>query len=205
MFVTYWACFVTPLRSNTFRVLWHPEILCTHLTTASIATAMFYHVSKMISTVMWLHCERHNLQQIVRKESTWPNMASWCDLNKCWKRLNSFTALCYLFIFMCDICSISCRLKTPFPPGTVSWDFCYWFILWIVFPPKPLRIASGSFIIFSKTTPAANLPLIELVLLIPVANCHQCHWHRRQISNKVTLKKKIYLYVDSATQRSSKK
>ncbi len=133
-------------------------------------------------------------------------MASWCDLNKCWKRLNSFTALCYLFIFTCDICSIFCRLKTLFPiKGTVSWDFLLLVYFVNRLPPRPLIIASGSFLIFLITTPAANLPPIPLVLLIPVANCHQCHWHWRQISNKVTLKKKNYLYVDSTTQRSSKK
>jgi hypothetical protein len=72
-----------------------------------------------------------------------------------------------------------------------------------------------------STIPAANLPLVSTT---PVANCHryQRHWwqiclrcqrHRWQIMAtisgckhlKVTLKAKIYIYVNSTTQRCPNK
>ncbi len=103
---------------------------------------------------------------------------------------------------------------------------------------KSLKVIQGWSGIFSKfaeifasqgappvsTTPVANLLLILLVLLIPVANlppvsmtsvaiCPRYQRHRWQIMRtisdcwrlKVKLEKKMYLYVDSNTQRCSHK
>ncbi len=50
------------------------------------------------------------------------------------------------------------------------------------------------------------MPLVPLVLLISVANCHQCQHHRWKCWHiKVILKEKNYLYVNSTTQRCPKK
>ncbi len=61
-----------------------------------------------------------------------------------------------------------------------------------------------------STISAANLPLVSATL---VANCHWYQRHRRQIMGtisscrhlKVNLKAKIYLYVNSTTQRCPNK
>ncbi len=75
-----------------------------------------------------------------------------------------------------------------------------------------------------SATPVANFSTFSLALLIPVANCHRYQQHRRQICHrrrwhlwqimatisgcrhlKVNLKAKIYIYVNSTTQRCQNK
>ncbi len=99
-----------------------------------------------------------------------------------------------------------CMCKRKFK-GTVSWDFRLR-IFHVSVSPKTLSIPLVPFEIFLQirwnihssrcttgitgtggkfTTGAIDtsgkLPLVSLtsVSLIPVANCHWCHWHRRQI------------------------
>ncbi len=100
------------------------------------------------------------------------------------------------------------------------WQICYRYQQhrWQIFPPFSLAllIPVANFPQVS-TIPAANLPPVSTT---PVANCHRYQWHRRQICHrcrwhrlqimatisgcrhlKENWKAKIYIYVNSTTQR----
>ncbi len=93
------------------------------------------------------------------------------------------------------------------------WQICHWYQRhrWQIVLPFSLALL----------IPAANLPPVPTT---PVANCHRyqrhrrqivhrCRWHRWQIMatisgcryHKVNLKAKIYIYVNSTTQRCQNK
>ncbi len=94
----------------------------------------------------------------------------------------------------------------------MSQDFCLRFFHESS-SPKPLKIMLGSFQIFSKILGDIRSQVAPLVSTIPVANCQRCHRHRWQIIGivsdwlhlKVNLKEKIFLYVNSTTQRCPNK
>ncbi len=91
--------------------------------------------------------------------------------------------------------------------------------------PKPPKIMLGSYQIFWKfteifashielpvATPVANLPLVPLVLMSPVAKLPHISTIRRQITGTISdflhlvnLKGKFYLVVDSTTERCPNK
>ncbi len=93
---------------------------------------------------------------------------------------------------------------------------------WQIFPPFSLALLIPvANLLPASTIPAANLPPVSTT---PVANCHRYQRHRRQICRqrrwhrlqimatisgcrqlKVNLKAKIYIYVNSTTQRCPNK
>jgi hypothetical protein len=115
----------------------------------------------------------------------------------------------------------------------VSRDFLLLVLFMNQFPPSPRVFHLDRFEFFRKfaeifasqgappvsTTPVANLPNLPPVSTMPVANCHRYQRHRRQICHrcqimatisgcrhlKVNLKAKIYIYVNSITQRCPNK
>ncbi len=83
--------------------------------------------------------------------------------------------------------------------------FCFWFFLWISFPPAPEYPISTV-----SNTPVANCHRYQQRRL---QICRRCRWHRWQIMRtvsgcrhfKVNLKAKIYKYGNSNTQRCPNK
>jgi hypothetical protein len=82
---------------------------------------------------------------------------------------------------------------------------------WQIFPPFSLvLLIPAANLPAVSTIPAANLPPLSTT---PVANCHQYQQPQRQIMAtisgcrhlKVNLKAKIYIYVNSTTQRCPNK
>ncbi len=104
------------------------------------------------------------------------------------------------------------------------WQICHRYQRhrWQIFPPFSLALLKPAANLPPVSTiPAANLPPVSTT---PVANCHRyqrhrrqichrCRWHRWQIMatisgrryHKVNLKAKIYIYVNSTTQRCANK
>ncbi len=89
------------------------------------------------------------------------------------------------------------------PPVSTTW--------WQIFPPFSLALLIPvANLPPVSTIPAANLPPVSTT---PVANCHRYQRRRWQIMAtisgcrhlKVNLKAKIYIYVNSTTQRCSNK
>ncbi len=116
------------------------------------------------------------------------------------------------------------QTKWPVFKGTVSRDFLLLVFFMNQFPPSPRLFHLHRFEFFRKFTeiiasqgappvsasPVANLPPVSTT---PVANCHRYQRRRRQIMAtisgcrhlKVNLKAKIYIYVNSTTQRCPNK
>jgi hypothetical protein len=99
---------------------------------------------------------------------------------------------------------------------------CFWFFSWISFPPAPEYLIRTVSIFSSQgappvsTTSVANLPLVSTTL-VAICHRHKRHWrqicHRWQIMGtisgcldlKVNLKAKMYLEINSTSQRCPNK
>ncbi len=144
------------------------------------------------------------------------NSKKWKDLAlyglmmwpECRKRLNSFTALCYLFIFACVtfVLSFATGLfresSSPQASDNSVRVISNFFEITLAanLPPIPIvSLISVANLPLVSTTPSVNLRRMSMT---PVAICHRYQLHRRQISNKVNLKKNFYLYVDSTTKKT---